>query len=175
MDVKEFCLKLDSLLKNRDLRTEGLGTAINTICLGLDVGAGEIALLLADEEAAALRFLWPRGLQGSGTVPFSSKESLAARTFRERKSTVDNRFSATRHASIFEALPLKEQGGKALPIQKIISVPIHNEKKCFGVLQVCRKAPELAAAGPDFSRLDLEITAKVGMTLARHLKETTPD
>ncbi len=168
MDINEFCRKLDSLLKNRDLLTEGLETAVNTICLGLNVGAGEIAMLLADEEAAALRFVWPRGLQGSGTVPMTSKESLAARTFRDKKATVNNRFSATRHASIFEALPLKEQGGKALPIQKIISVPIRNENHCFGVLQICHKAADLATAGSDFTRTDLEIAAKVGLTLARH-------
>ncbi len=155
MDIKEFCRKLDHLLGSRDLHAGGLDTAVKAICQGLAIGTGEIAILLADEDTGALRFLWPRSLQTSGTRPISSKESLAARTYRDEKGTVNNRFSAIRHASVFEALPLKEQGGKALPIQKIISVPIREQENCLGVLQICRKAVDLTESGPDFTPAEL--------------------
>ncbi len=146
MDIKEFCRKLDRLLESRQLLGDGLDTAIKAISQGLGVSVSEMALLLADEEAGALRFVWPRRLQSSGTLPLSSKESLAVRTYAEQEATMNNRFSATRHASIFEALPLQEQGGKALPIQKIVSVPIRTPQACLGVLQICRKAVDPAAA-----------------------------
>ncbi len=169
MEINEFCRKLDRLLGSRDLRGEGLDTAIKALGQGLGVSGGEIALFLADKGNEALRFLWPRGLQSSGSIPFSSKESLAARTYREGRGTVNNRFSATRHASIFEAFPLKEQGGKALPIQKIISVPLRHSQGCCGVLQICRKAVDLTEAGPDFTRAELQDAAQIALVLGRHL------
>jgi GAF domain-containing protein len=169
MEIKEFCRNLDRMLANRGLQGDGLELAVKAIEQRLGVSASEIALLLADEQAEALHFLWPRDLRKSGTVPFSCKESLAARTYRELKSAVNNHFSAIRHASIFEALPLKELSGKALPIQKIISVPVRNEENCFGVLQVCRKASIAADAGPDFTREQVLDAGLIARTLARHI------
>jgi len=169
MDIKEFCRKLERLLGSRDLHGEGLDTAVKAICQGLAIKTGEIAILLADTDVDVLRFLWPRGLQSSGTIPTSSRESLAARTYREVEGTMNNRFSAIRHASIFEAFPLKENAGKALPIQKIISVPIRQKETCLGVLQICRKAADLAEAGPDFTPAELLGAGLIARTLARHL------
>mgnify|MGYP006928229860 CR=1 FL=1 len=57
MDIKEFCRKLDRLLGSRDLHGEGLDTAIKAICQGLAIGTGEIAILLADDDANNLYFL----------------------------------------------------------------------------------------------------------------------
>lgn len=169
MNYEEYCQKLEQLLENRDLRGEGLETAVNIIGLGLGVPAGAIALLLVDDNSQSLQFLWPRGLQNSGSIPVTSKESLAAKTFRESSGTINNRFAATRHASIFEAFPLQEQGGKVLPIQKIISVPLRHEDHCLGVLQICRKSNDAATAGPDFTREELKGTALIAQSLARHL------
>ncbi|MCF6178980.1 MAG: hypothetical protein L3J63_06285 [Geopsychrobacter sp.] len=169
MDIKEFCRNLDRLISSRDLRAEGLDTVIKALCQGLEVDVGEIALFLADEEAGALGFLWPRDLRNSGTIPFSAKDSLAARTYRDGKSLMDNHFSATRHASIFEAFPLKRLGGKAFPIQKIMSVPIRSPQACLGVLQICRKAANLEDVGADFTRTELLNTGLIGRTLARPL------
>ena len=169
MDIAGFCQTLDRLLKGRDLRGEGLEGAIKAICLALGVSAGEVALFLADERGESLGFLWPRELRNSGTIPLSSKESLAARTFRDGSGRVNNRFSATRHASIFEAFPLQEQACKALPIQKIISVPLVASERTLGVLQICRKAVDVTEAGPDFSREELKGVAHIARTLARHL------
>ncbi|WP_020674749.1 GAF domain-containing protein [Geopsychrobacter electrodiphilus] len=169
MEIKEFCRNLDRLLASRDLLGAGLALAVKAIGQGLNVSTGEIALLLADEKAEALHFLWPRGLQNSGTIPFSSKESLAARTYRELEPVMNNNFSVTRHTSIFEVFPLKEQYGQALPIQKILSVPIRNRERCLGVLQVCRKAASHAEAGPDFTREQLLGAGLIARTLMRHL------
>ncbi len=169
MDIKEFCRKLDRLLGSRDLHGEGLDTAIKAISQGLAISTGEIAILLANDDAGALHFLWPRGLKSSGTIPTSSKESLAAQTYRDVKGTVNNRFSAIRHASIFETLPLKEHGGKALPIQKIISVPIREQENCLGVLQICRKAADRTEVGPDFTPAELLGAGLIARILARHL------
>lgn len=169
MDIKDFCRNLDRLLDNRDLHGVGLDTAIKAICQGLSVNSAEIAILLADDEAGVLRFLWPRSLQNSGTIPISGKESLAAKTYRNIKGTINNHFSSVRHASVFEAFPLKEQGGKAVPIQKIISVPINQRERCLGVLQLCRKAADPNDAGPDFTAAELMNAGLIARTLARHL------
>jgi hypothetical protein len=169
MDIKEFCRNLERLLGNRNLHGDGLDTAIKAICQGLAISTGEIAILLMDKEDDVLHFLWPRGLQKSGTIPASSKESLAARTFREGAGTINNRFSTIRHSSIFEAFPLKEFGGRALPIQKIISVPLGRKKSCLGVLQICRKASDPTEAGPDFTPRELLGAGLIARILARHL------
>src|SRR5271157_4704298 len=100
-----------------------------------------------------LHFLVPQALKNVGFIPLTSNSALAARTARESKPEINNNFSATRHASVFEGVRTATSYGEA--IQKIISAPILSEGKVVGVMQVSRKGINAMDAGADFTADDL--------------------
>ena len=118
-----------------------------------NVQEDEVALLELQGTAKSLRFLMPKKLQGVGTIPLTSTTALAARTARDRRADVVNNFAASRHASVFEGVPLgRGEGGF---IQKIMSAPILRGDKVIGVIQISRKGPSGGESGPDFTPRDL--------------------
>lgn len=128
------------------------------------VVSDEVAILARTKDGRYLRFLIPTKLQQVGQIPISSATSLAARTAREKKPELVNRFSVTPHASVFEAVPLLRQRGE--PIQKIMSVPVSQNGELVGVIQICRKAKTAAEAGPDFTQQHLRELIIIGEMLA---------
>jgi hypothetical protein len=92
-------------------------------------------------------------LKKVGFVPLSSNSALAARTARDSRPEIENNFSAARHATVFESV--KITGEAAELIQKMISAPILMDGKVIGVIQISRKGPTPASAGPDFTAEDL--------------------
>lgn len=124
----------------------------------------EVAVLITSENFRHLHFLVPTGLQKIGSIPLSSTNSLAARTARERKAEIVNRFTTVPHASIFEAVPIERQQGD--PIQKIMSVPVMQNGELAGVLQVSRKAKSYTGAGPDFTPKQLQELSAIGEMVA---------
>lgn len=170
MKIVEFCTKLDTLLATRATLPEKLDSIVSALRQALRLQADEVALLTIDAEAETLCFLWPAKLAKSGFIPLSSRDSLAARTLRENKVFVNNRFSATFHASVFEQVKLDPTAeGRPLPIQKILSVPIPGESAPKGVLQLSRKAAEPAQAGDDFSKEDMAALTEIALVIARHI------
>jgi GAF domain-containing protein len=107
----------------------------------------------------------PEKRQAVGQIPLTSTNSLAARTARDKRPEVINHFSVVPHASVFEAVPLvEEQRGE--PIQKIMSAPMIFEKKLIGVIQISRKGPSTADAGPDFTHPELRELKIIADTVA---------
>lgn len=119
----------------------------------LGVRCEEVAILAVSAKWRHLHFLVPHALKNVGFIPLSSPSALSARTARENRAEVDNRFHETRHASVFEGV--KGQSLSAEAIQKIVSAPILLGEKVIGVLQVSRKGTSPTAAGPDFSTEDV--------------------
>ena len=119
----------------------------------LGVRAEEVAILAVSAKWRHLHFLVPHALKNVGFIPLSSPSALAARTARENRAEVDNRFHETRHASVFEGI--KSEALSAEAIQKIVSAPILFGEKVIGVLQVSRKGTSLSTAGADFSPVDV--------------------
>ncbi len=119
----------------------------------LGVRPDEVAILAVSEKWKHLHFLVPQALKNVGFIPLSSPSALAARTARENRTEVDNKFHETRHASVFEGV--KSETLTAEAIQKIVSAPITINNKVLGVLQVSRKGASLASAGPDFASDDV--------------------
>lgn len=107
----------------------------------------EVAVLEIAPSGRFLRFVMPEKLREVGSIPLSSTTALAARTVRERRSDILNNFPITRHASVFEGVPLGRRAGES--IQKIMSVPILRGNTVVGVAQICRKGASLSDAGPD--------------------------
>ncbi|PLX78902.1 MAG: hypothetical protein C0615_03130, partial [Desulfuromonas sp.] len=102
-----------------------------------------------------------------GFVPLSSNDSLAAKTARENKPFLSNRFASVHHASIFEKVRLEKDGEAPQPIQKIMSVPISGEDRAKGIIQVSRKGPNEDAA-KNFEQADLDNLAEIAKTLSAH-------
>lgn len=170
MKIADFCTKLDALLATRATLPEKLDAIVSALRQALRLQADEIALLTVDAEAEVLRFLIPTKLAKTGFIPLSSRDALAARTLRENKVFVNNRFTATFHASVFEQVKLDPAAeGRPLPIQKILSVPIPGESTPKGVLQLSRKAAEPGQAGDDFSKEDMAALAEIALIIAKHI------
>ncbi len=135
------------------IEAEDLSKLTDAISQHLHVNPDEVAVLVLVQGGHFLQFVYPEKLQGVGTIPLTSTSALAARTAREKRSEINNNFVIARHASVFEAVPLDDKRVK--PIQKIMSVPILLNSSVVGVLQASRKGMTQAAAGQDFTPLDL--------------------
>jgi len=125
-----------------------LPSVAERIAKALDVKPDEVAILAVSIKWRHLHFLVPQALKNVGFIPLSSPSALAARTARENRAEVDNRFHETRHASVFEGV--KNDTLTAEAIQKIVSAPITVGDKVVGVLQISRKGATSLGAGPDF-------------------------
>ena len=127
----------------------------------------EVALLRL--QGRMLHFVYPAELKVAGAIPLSSS-AVAARTASTRKSEVFNSFVRVKHSSIFEMVKLGNQDQAPDPevrvIQKLMSAPVVGANgEVIGVVQVSRKGPTLAAAGPDFTPDDLQLLEAAGSVM----------
>ena len=128
----------------------------------------EVALLALS--GSLLNFLYPAELRTAGAIPLSSS-AVAARTAQTQRAELFNSFTQVKHFSIFEVVKLGDTGLDAQVIQKLMSAPVLTTNgDVIGVIQVSRKAPRPAAAGPDFSLDDLRKLESV----ARFVGKTHP-
>src|SRR5580692_10374640 len=125
----------------------------------------EVALL--ELSGSLLNFLYPLALRAAGAIPLSSS-AVAARTARTRQAELFNGFTQVKHFSVFELVKLGDTGLDDQVIQKLMSAPILAKNgEVMGVIQVSRKAPRPAAAGPDFTPDDLRKLESVAQAIAR--------
>ena len=129
----------------------------------------EVALLRL--QGRMLHFLFPAELREAGAIPLSSS-AVAARTASSRKAELFNSFVKVKHSSIFEMVRLGNQQDAADPdvrvIQKLMSAPVLGaDGAVLGVVQISRKGPTLAAAGPDFTFPDLQLLEAAGAVLGQ--------
>jgi len=125
----------------------------------------EVALL--ELRGSLLNFLYPPELSTAGAIPVSSS-AVAARTAQTKRAELFNSFTRVSHSSVFELVKLGRTGLDAQVIQKLMSVPIlTSEDKVLGVIQVSRKGPRPAIAGPDFTSADLSKLELVARHVAK--------
>jgi len=142
-----------------------LPTVAERIAKSFGVRTEEVAILAVSKKWRHLHFLVPHSLKNVGFIPLSSPSALAARTVRENRAEIDNRFHDTRHASVFEGVKTETLSAEA--IQKIVSVPIPGDSQVIGVLQISRKGTTAASAGPDFAPIDVEKIAALCRPLGK--------
>ena len=145
---------------------EALDSVSGAIAKLFCVQPDEVAVLELHLASKALRFVLPEKLRVVGSIPLTSSVALAARTVRERRSDVLNNFAQSRHASVFEGVPLGR--AQSVCIQKLMSAPILKEGKVLGVAQISRKGESLEC-GPDFKPTDLKTLQGLNDLLARFL------
>jgi hypothetical protein len=157
-------LTLSSLMLGKMGEIEQLATldspdrTPDSICAGVarifHVTETEVALL--ELSGSLLNFIYPAALKTAGAIPLSSS-AVAARTARTRQAEIFNGFAQVKHFSVFELVKLGDTGLDDQVIQKLMSAPILAKNgEVIGVIQVSRKAPRPAAAGPDFTPDDLQ-------------------
>lgn len=173
MKITDFCMTLEKALAEQADPDGRLRLVCNALQQAFKVKDHEVAIFRLDQETQDLCFLWPQKLVKSGRIPLSTRDSLLARTAREGKPHLDNRFPNTRHASIFEKIshgdPKAKEKEPALPIQKIMSAPMLQEAKVVGAIQLSRKGLDPDAAGPDFSATELDAFAHIVKAVTPHL------
>jgi hypothetical protein len=159
------------------------GDGPDVICAGVAklfrVAETEVALL--ELNGSMLNFVYPAALRTAGAIPLSSS-AVAARTARTRQPELFNGFAQVTHFSVFELVKLGHSGLDDQVIQKLMSAPVlTKDGEVIGVIQISRKAPRLAAAGPDFTPEDLRklessacLVAKF-MARGRSLAQPTSD
>ena len=125
----------------------------------------EVALL--ELGGSLLNFLYPAELRAAGAIPLSSS-AVAARTARSKQAEIFNGFAQVTHFSVFELVKLGKTGLDAQVIQKLMSAPILAPNGAvIGVIQISRKAPRPAAAGPDFTADDLRKLESVAQRVGK--------
>jgi hypothetical protein len=130
-----------------------------------EVRESEVALL--ELSGSLLNFLYPVALRTAGAIPISSS-AVAAQTARNKLAEVFNGFAQIKHFSVFELVKLGDTGLDDQVIQKLMSAPILAKNgEVMGVIQVSRKAPRPAAAGPDFTPDDLRKLESVAHAIAK--------
>jgi hypothetical protein len=128
-------------------------TVAERIAKNLGVKIDEVGILGISARWRHLYFIVPDALKNVGFIPLTSNSALAARTARESRPEINNNFTATRHASVFEGVRTSAESAEA--IQKIISAPILAGDKVVGVIQISRKGASVSKVGPDFTPTDL--------------------
>ncbi|AMV71460.1 hypothetical protein JCM30471_33000 [Desulfuromonas carbonis] len=142
--------------------TKGTGDAqvekiVATLSGAFGVSENEVALFRLSADRNLLRFLWPAKLRQVGAIPFSSLDSLAARTAREGVVFLENTFAAQRHANAYEKVRLEPGiSSPPKPIRKIISAPILQGETVIGVIQISRKGDLDGPEIDDFSQADAD-------------------
>jgi hypothetical protein len=166
---------LANSLKSGDVANSQLSipALADRIAKNLHVKSDEVAILVVSDRWRHLYFLVPQALRNVGHIPLSSTSALAARTVRESRPDIVNNFSTVRHASVFEGV--KAESLTASAIQKIISAPILADGKVIGVIQISRKAPTAAEAGPDFTSDDLGKLLAICKPLGKLIQHVAKD
>jgi hypothetical protein len=148
--------------------SDSLDNLARTLAKLFGVDKDEVAVLKVLPKYKSLKFVLPEKLTPVGTIPLTSTTALAARTARDRKPELVNNFSSSRHANVFEAVPLGRDPNEL--IQKIMSAPILDGTRVHGVVQISRKARTMALAGADFTQKDLRSLVSLSSVLDRFLK-----
>jgi hypothetical protein len=160
---------LDSLVQSgKPPDTEECARVAEAIAQRFKVDPDEVAILALSPKKKILRFVVPEKLAQVGTIPLTSSSALAARTARDRKAEIVNNFSSSRHASVFEGVPLGRRQGET--IQKIMSAPILDGTNVMGVIQISRKGHSSSDAGPDFTQKNLGELSSLSNALELFLK-----
>ena len=138
-----------------DMAAEDRTPATICACVAKIFRVRETEVALLELSGSMLNFLYPAELRTAGAIPLSSS-AVAARTARTKQAELFNGFAEVKHFSIFELVKLGDTGLDDQVIQKLMSAPmLTSDGQAEGVIQVSRKAPRPAAAGPDFTAEDL--------------------
>ncbi len=132
----------------------------------------EVAILFLTTDAKHLRFVAPRKFADLGTIPITKRDSIAVNIFARKSGEAINNVPMVKHVAFFESVKLRD---RAVPIQKMITVPILHDGEAMGVAQVSRKGESAAEAGTDFTPADVRRAQEVFEIVAPYLVSVRPE
>ncbi len=132
----------------------------------------EVAILMLTTDGKHLRFLAPRKFADLGTIPVTKRDSIAVNILSRRTGEALNNVPMVKHVAFFESVKLRE---RAVPIQKMVTVPILHEGKAIGVAQLSRKGETPAEAGADFTNADVSRAQELFQAVAPSLLKARPE
>jgi len=133
----------------------------------------EVAILVLTSDQMHLRFAAPRKFADLGTIPISKRDSIAVNVLARKAGEAMNNVPMVRHVSFFESVKIRDR--PAVPIQKMITVPILLRGEVVGVAQVSRKGDSAAEAGPDFTQSDVDKAQDLFSRISPYLLEARPE
>jgi hypothetical protein len=141
--MEELIAILDAMLSKRgevadprELLFDVAERIVKAVSAGFGVKSDEVAILLATSDERHLRFVAPRKFAELGTIPVTKRDSIAVGIFNRKVGEAMNNVPLVRHVAFFETVKIKD---RALPIQKMITVPILRGERAIGVAQISRK------------------------------------
>jgi hypothetical protein len=146
---------------------------VKSVSIEFGLKNDEVAILLLTSDQQHLRFAAPRKFADLGTIPISKRDSIAVNVFARKAGEAMNNVPMVRHVSFFESVRIKDR--PAVPIQKMITVPILLRDEVVGVAQVSRKGDSAAEAGPDFTQSDLTKAQDFFAKISPFLIEARPE
>ena len=177
-DLRELLESLEALGRGaarenpRELLLEMGDKVVRTIGPLFAAQADEVAILLVSTDGRHLRFVAPRRFSELGTIPLTKRDSIAVNILGRKQGEAINNVRMVKHVSFFESVKLRD---RALPIQKMITVPILDGDTAVGVAQISRKGETPAEAGPDFTAGDLKKAQELFEAVGPYLVATRPD
>jgi len=165
MTVESFCRHLSRILDAAD-GADPLELAAREIAAYFALQPHEVAFFKIDSAGRTATLRWPSSdTVAANAIPLKAfTTSLLAATVREKKGSIDNAFSKTRHLHMVEhSLADREQ---RLPVHKIMSAPFIRNGSIQWVLQVSRKGKTPEEAGIDFTETDLQNLLYIAQTTA---------
>jgi hypothetical protein len=132
----------------------------------------EVAILFLTTDGKHLRFVAPRKFSDLGTIPITKRDSIAVNIFGRRVGEAMNNVPNVKHVAFFESVKLRD---RAVPIQKMITVPILADGDAIGVAQVSRKGETPAEAGPDFMPGDVKKAEQIFEAVAPFFARARPE
>ena len=132
----------------------------------------EVAILVLTSDRKHLRFAAPRKFADLGTIPVSKRDSIAVNVLARKAGEAMNNVPMVKHVSFFESVKIRD---RAVPIQKMITVPIMHRGEAVGVAQVSRKGDTPAEAGPDFTTADVTRAQDLFARISTYLIEGRPE
>jgi hypothetical protein len=132
----------------------------------------EVAILILTSDERHLRFVAPRKFAELGTIPVTKRDSIAVNILAKKAGEAMNNVPMVKHVAFFESVKLRD---RAVPIQKMITVPILHEGQAIGVAQISRKGESPAEAGPDFTSADVKKAQDLFEKVAPYLAAARPE
>jgi hypothetical protein len=156
----------------RDLFLEMCQRVVKHVAGAFGAKVDEVALLFLTSDGKHLRFAAPRKFFDLGTIPVTKRDSIAVNIFGRKTAEAINNVPMVKHVTFFESVKLRD---RAVPIQKMITVPLLHRGNAIGVAQVSRKGEDAAEAGPDFSPADVQKAQAIFESVTPVLVQARPE
>ena len=173
LDILEAMAKKKAVAENpRELFLDMAERVVRSVCASFATKNDEVAILVVTTDKKHLRFAAPRKFADLGTIPVTKRDSIAVNILGRKVGEAMNNVPMVKHVAFFESVKLRD---RAVPIQKMITVPILHDGEPVGVAQISRKGESPAEAGPDFSQGDVRKAQDIFAAVAPFLVASRPE